>query len=413
MESRDAALVPGAPTFDLATSSAEALAARDFAKGRMTHFLERLRMLVNIDSGDDCPEGRERLASQLEQWAVQIGCECELLPTDAGSHLVARLPGSGAGRLVLLGHHDTVFKRGTAEARPFAESGGRAFGPGVADMKGGLLVGLLALEVLAGGERPFESVELHSAPDEEVRTTALPALDRLRGARAALVFECGRANGDLVVGRKAGAWVRMAARGRPAHAGTEPEKGRSAVLGLCRELLRIDALNERRPGLSIVAGTFSGGTMANVVPERAEAVLDVRAATADDVIWALHEIAAVSSDSGIQISVTADDPWPGIEPNPGTAAMFAAAKGLAAAMGAPVGGQTSGGVSDGCWTSHAGVPTLDGLGPIGGLDHSSDEYILVDSVPLRCGLAVGLCGALGRGVLNGRLSEGGEPKGSV
>ena len=414
MGSRDAAAhVRDAPlAVDLSASAAEAIAAKAFARRRMAAYVARLRTIVNIDSGDDCPEGRERVALQLAQWAEQIGCECELVPTDSGSHLVARLPGSGQGRLALLGHHDTVFEHGTAAARPFAEHDGRAFGPGVADMKGGLLVGLLSLEVLAQGERRFEAVELHSAPDEEVRTSALPELERLRGTLAVLVYECGRENGDLVVGRKAGAWVRLLAKGRPAHAGTEPEKGQSAVLGLCRELLRTDALNGRRPGLSVIAGTFSGGSMANVVPERAEAVLDVRAVTADDLAWALDQIAAVSCGSGLEIGVRTDGPWPGIEPNPGTAAMFTVAKRLAAAMGTPTGGQTSGGVSDGCWTADAGVPTLDGLGPIGGRDHSSDEYIRLDSVPMRCGLTVGLCGALSRGALDGQLSEGGGPKGA-
>ena len=384
---------------ELAASPAEAVSAQAFAGRRMTSYVERLRTIVNEDTGADCPEGRERVAAQLAEWAEQAGCECDLFSTEGGSHLVARLPGSGRGRVVLLGHHDTVFEHGTAATRPFSEKDGRALGPGVADMKGGLLVGLLALEALAVGERPFEAVELHSAPDEEVRTTALPTLDRLRGALAVLVFECGRENGDLVVGRKAGAWARMAVKGHPAHAGTEPEKGQSAVLGLCRELLRIDSLNQRRPGLTIVAGTFSGGTMANVVPGWAEAVLDVRAVSANDLNWALHEIAAASLDAGLEISITVDGPWPGIEPNPGTAAMFAEAERLAAAMGTRLGGQTSGGVSDGSWTADAGLPTLDGLGPVGGRDHSADEYILLRSVPVRCGLTVGLCDALGRGLL--------------
>ena len=413
MGSHDATVLQGALSIDLSASVGEAIAAQAFAERRMASYVERLRTIVNIDSGDDCPEGRARVALQLAQWAEQIGCECELVPTDAGPHLVARLPGSGRGRLALLGHHDTVFERGTAAARPFAEQDGRAFGPGVADMKGGLLVGLLSLEVLAQGERQFEAVELHSTPDEEVRTSALPELERLRGTLAVLVYECGRENGDLVVGRKAGAWVRLSAKGRPAHAGTEPEKGQSAVLGLCRELLRTDALNGQRPGLSVMAGTFSGGSMANVVPAHAEAVLDVRAVAVDDLVWAIDQIAAVSRESGLEIEVRTDGPWPGIEPNPGTAAMFAIAKRLAVALGTPIGGQTSGGVSDGCWTADAGVPTLDGLGPIGGLDHSADEYIRLDSVPMRCGITVGLCGALSRGALDGQLSEGGEPKGAV
>ncbi|MGO8684109.1 MAG: M20/M25/M40 family metallo-hydrolase [Thermoleophilia bacterium] len=415
MESRDHTVaVDDASSVDLAASVAEAVSAQAFAGQHMATYVDRLRTIVNEDTGADSPQGRERVATQLAEWAEQAGCECEFLPSDAGSYLVARLPGSGSGRIVLLGHHDTVFERGTAAARPFVTRNERAFGPGVADMKGGLLVGLLALEAMGRGQRQFEAVELYSAPDEEVRTAVFPALDRMRDAVAVLVFECGRENGDLVIGRKAGAWVRMATKGRSAHAGTEPKRGQNALLGLCRELLRTDALNERRPGLTVMAATFSGGTMANVVPERAQAVLDIRAASADDLSWALGEIATTSLDAGLETSITVEGPWPGIEPNPGTATMFAVAKRLATAMGTAVGGQTSGGLSDGCWTADVGVATLDGLGPVGGRDHSPDEYILLQSVPARCGLTAGLCDALGRGLLTGqRLSEGGPPEDTV
>lgn len=405
------AAVLGPP--DLSASVAAAVAARELAARRRPVYLERLATLVDIDSGDDCPAGRERVAELLAEWAAAAGCSCEVVPTPGGGHLVARLPGAGARRIVLLGHHDTVFARGTAAARPFAHAGGRAFGPGVADMKGGLLLALLALEALAAGERPFATLELHSAPDEEIRTGMLPALPHVHGAAATLVFECGRENGDVVVGRKAGAWVHLSATGRPAHAGTEPELGRNAVLALCRCVLRSDGLNGGRPGLTVIAGTFAGGTIANVVPEHAEVVLDVRAPSSGDLGWALERIADTAHDDGVAVDVMVEGPWPGIEPNPGTAALFAAADRLAARLGFAVGGQTSGGVSDGCWTSADGVPTLDGLGPVGGLDHSADEYILLDSVAARCGLAAGLCDAVGRGLLDGRLAEGGGPKGSV
>ena len=404
---------PAAAPLDLSSSVAAATAARELAASRLPVFVERLATLVGIDSGDDCPEGRERVAEVLAGWAAEAGCSCDFVPTPSGRHLVARLPGTGTGRIVLLGHHDTVFARGTAAARPLTQAGGRVLGPGVADMKGGLLLALLAIEALAGGERPFAALELHSAPDEEIRTSVLPALPHVHGAAAALVFECGRENGDVVVGRKAGAWVHLSATGRPAHAGTEPERGRNAVLALCRELLRSDDLNGARAGLTVIAGTFAGGTIPNVVPERAAAVVDVRAESSDDLRWALERIADVSHGDGIAVDVTVEGPWPGIERNPGTSAMFDAARHLAARLGFAVGGQTSGGVSDGCWTSADGVPTLDGLGPVGGLDHSADEYILLDSIASRCGLAAGLCDAVGRGLLDGRLGEGGGPTGSL
>jgi glutamate carboxypeptidase len=390
------------------SSTAAARAAASWASLHSSEFERRLKTLVNIDSGVDDSAGREQVAALLAGWAREAGCETALVPTPQGSHLEARLKGNGEGRIVLLGHHDTVFPSGVAAERPLTKRDGRACGPGVADMKGGLLVGLTAIESLARGPRPFAAVELHSVPDEEVRLEAFAEFDRLSGAQAALVLECGRENGDLVVGRKTAAWVRLRVVGRAAHAGTDPQLGRNAVVGICGEVIRCDALNGAREGLTLVPGTILGGTLANVVPDSAEATIDVRAISGEDLRWALGEIAAFQMGDGLSGSVEFDHGWPGIEPNPGTQALFAEAQRLADALGMAIGGQNSGGVSDGCWTSEAGVPTLDGLGPIGGGDHSPDEYILLSSVPERCALVAGLCSAIGSGLLSGPASHRGR-----
>lgn len=378
----------------------QALAAREFAAGRMPVWIDRLRAIVDQDSGVDCPEGRERVAEQLAGWAEEAGCESELVPTEAGSHLVARLYGSGKGRIVLLGHHDTVFERGTCAQWPFSQRDRCAFGPGVADMKGGLLVALLAIEALARGKRPFEAVELHSVPDEETRWSPFAAFDLVRGARAALVFECGRENGDVVAARKTGAVLRIEVRGRPAHAGTEAERGRDAVLGLCAEVLRWHALNERRPGLSVVTCTISGGTRVSVVPEKAEAMIDVRVLSSSDLDWALEQIAASPTDSDLHVSVEVQERCPGMETTPASEAMLRRAALIASSLGTSLGGMTSGGMSDASFTATAGIPTLDGLGPVGGKDHSTDEYIQLDSVPVRCAVVAGLCEAAGCGLFH-------------
>jgi glutamate carboxypeptidase len=373
--------------------------AAEWARAHIDAYERRLRALVEIDSGLDCPEGRERVAALLCEWAEAAGCTTELVPLEAGGHVVATLPGEGEGRVVLLGHHDTVYPEGAAAERPFAVSTGRATGPGVADMKGGLLVGLLTMEALARGPRPFGRVELHSVPDEEVRTRAFGTLDRVRGADAVLVLECGRENGDLVSGRKVGAWLRLVVEGVPAHAGTEPERGRSAVLGLCREVLRCSALNEARPGLTVIAGTVQGGTIANVVPAEAQAMLDVRSPHRTDFDWAVGELERVGEYDGLRVRLEDAGVWPGIEPGPAGRRLLDEARNIAASLGKALAGQTTGGMSDGCWTDAAGIPTLDGFGPVGGRDHSPEEYMLLDSVPLRCGLLAGLSAAIGSGLL--------------
>jgi len=381
---------------------ATARAARDRAAARSDTFLERLDALVSIDSGVDSPAGRDEVASLLCEWAARASCDCELVDHQAGRHLIARLPGRGDGRIVLLGHHDTVFPAGTAEERPLRVEDDVAYGPGVADMKGGLLVGLLAVEALADGPRRFASVELHSVPDEEIRTEPFATIDRVRGADAVLVLECGRQNGDLVYGRKTGAWVRLEVLGRAAHAGTEPERGRSAINGLCREILRCEALDGARDGLTAIAGTVRGGTIPNVVPASAEAVFDVRAPRGADFEWALAEMARADTYDGLDVRLETVGRWPGIEQDDSGRALQAACERVAATLGEPLGGQVSGGMSDGCWTAALGLPTIDGLGPVGGLDHSPREYVRLDSVPTRCGLIAGLCEAIGDGLLDGR-----------
>lgn len=379
-------------------------AARDaarWASAQMDEYERRLRALVAIDSGADCPRGRDEVADLLARWAETAGCSVEMVQLEPGRHLVATLPGDGCARIVLLGHHDTVYPAGTAAERPYAASAGVATGPGVADMKGGLLAGLLAMESLARGRRPFARVELHSVPDEEVRTSPFGTIERVVGADAVLVLECGRENGDVVSGRKTGAWLRLSVRGVAAHAGTEPDLGRSAVLGLCHEILRCSALNGGRPGLTVIAGTIGGGTIANVVPAEAEAMLDVRSPRRADFAWAVEQLRHFGRYDGLSVRLDDAGTWPGIEPGVRDRRLLAEAKEIALQLGETIGGQTSGGMSDGCWTADVGVPTLDGLGPVGGRDHSPGEYMVLDSVPSRCGLLAGLCEAIGNGLLDG------------
>jgi glutamate carboxypeptidase len=373
------------------SAAAVAVAAAEHARQRLQASLERLGRLVCIDSGADAPAGREEVAGLLAEWAGGVGCEVDLIPGPGGSTVMARLVGGGGRRVVLLGHHDTVFPAGSAARIGFAVRDGRALGPGVADMKGGLLLGLAAMEALAAGERRFAAADFVSVPDEETRPAGPPAgFDRIRGADACLVLECARQNGDLVHQRKAQASLTLVARGRGAHAGTHPERGRSALLALCREALRIDTLNGAHPGLTVTVGTLHSGTHFATVPDHAEADVDVRAWDADDVAWALDRVRDTGAYDGVSFDVGRLSRWPGMAPTAASLALLEAAEALGPQLATPVGRRRTGGSSDGCCTAAAGIPTLDGLGPIGGHDHSPDEYIDIDSWPARCGLLAGL-----------------------
>jgi glutamate carboxypeptidase len=259
---------------------------------------------------------------------------------------------------------------------------------------------------LAAGERRFAAVDFVSVPDEETRPAGPPdGFDRIRGADACLVLECARENGDLVYARKAQASLSLVAHGRGAHAGTHPERGRSALLALCREALRVDTLNGARPGLTITVGTMRAGTHFATVPDAAEADLDVRAWEQADLDWALDEVRAFGDHDGVTVGAERLSRWPGMAPSKASLALMDEAESLGRRLGTLVGRCRTGGSSDGCWTASAGLPTLDGLGPIGGHDHSPDEYIDIDSWPARCGLLAGVISAVTGAAASERASR--------
>ena len=349
-------------------------------------YLERLRQLCAIDSPTGHREGLDACATLIAQWAAEAGCAVDLLPSPVGLHVVARTHGGDARRILLLGHHDTVFPPGTAAARPLRVEGERALGPGVADMKGGVLVGLAALERLAGSDA---AVELHCVPDEEGRNVAPFTLKTMHGAEAALCLECGRESGAIVTSRKAGCWVTVTAHGVPAHAGTAPDAGRSALRALARELLRVEGeLHHARPGMTAVATQLHAGEVKNTVPDEAWGVVDVRANDDVDLDYALGRIRSVGYHEGIVFAFSDDRGFPPMRRAPELAA--ATLRELAA-NGQPALEEAAGGVSDGSWTSHIGVPTVDGLGPVGGDDHTEREWIDLSSVGPRVAAVVALC----------------------
>jgi glutamate carboxypeptidase len=352
-------------------------------------YLERLRQLCAIDSPTGHREGLDACASLLAYWARESGCAADLLPSPVGLNLVARTPGGGGGRrILLLGHHDTVFPQGTASERPVRVEGERALGPGVADMKGGVLVGLAVIEELTRGGSGAV-VELHCVPDEAGRNVAPSTLTSMRGADAALCLECGRESGAIVTSRKAGCWVTITAHGVPAHAGTSPDEGRSALRALARELLRIEGeLHHGRAGMTAVATQLHAGDVKNTVPPEAWGVIDLRALDDADLDYALGRIRAVGHHDGIVFAFSDDRGFPPMQRAPELAE--ATLRALSAA-GAEAIEEAAGGVSDGSWTSHVGVPTVDGLGPVGGEDHTEREWIELGSVAPRVAAIVALC----------------------
>jgi len=375
-------------------------------------YVEDLAMLVNIDSGSYTKAGVDRIGRWVRQFLERLGARLEVHPHPAlGETVVGTFDGSPGGRRILLvGHMDTVFDEGTAAARPFRLDAGRAYGPGVTDMKSGLLTGLYGLLVLRGmgsvasdGDTtlPFERLTFIANPDEEIGSPSSTPIIRevARTADACFVLECARANGDIVSSRKGILDARVTVHGRAAHAGVEPEKGRSAILAAAHLVPALHALTGRWPGVTCNVGVIGGGTRPNVVPEEARLEVDLRAVTREHLEAAEAEVRALIAAPAVQDVSIEMEPmarwWP-MEKLERSGRLVDLAVGLAARLGFELHDTATGGASDANTTAGMGIASLDGLGPIGGMDHSPAEYLELDSIVPRTSLLAGLLLAVAR-----------------
>jgi glutamate carboxypeptidase len=390
------------PTADLELEALRTSIAFD-----LPAYLADLERLVNIDCGSYTPEGVDEVGRWTASFLGQLGAEIDARPDPSGQYgktVVATFRGKADGpRVLLIGHMDTVFDPGTAAARPFRIDDGIAYGPGVTDMKSGLLAGLYAIKALIAefDGLPFERVTFIANPDEEVGSPS--SRDHIKAAAAdvdaCLVLECARANGDIVSARKGILDTRLTVHGRAAHAGVEPEKGRSAILEAARVVRELHALNGRWPGVTVNVGKIAGGTRPNVVPERCDLEVDVRATTAAglaDVEAAIGELSATSELPDTTIDASIRVSWLPMEKLERSGRLVDHAKAIAEHLGFTVDDTATGGASDANTTSGMGVPSLDGLGPIGGNDHSPAEYLEVESIVPRTTLLAGLLLAIAR-----------------
>jgi glutamate carboxypeptidase len=367
----------------------------------LSAYLVDLRRLVDIDCGSYTPEGVNQVADWAADFLAGIGATIDRRPDPAGQlgdTVIATFAGRPGGpRALLIGHMDTVFDPGTAAERPFRMHEGIAFGPGVTDMKSGLLAGCYALKALVDerGGLPYERLTFVCNPDEEIGSpTSTPHIRELAAdSDVALVLECARANGDIVSARKGIVDMRMTVHGRAAHAGVEPEKGRSAILEAARIVDDLHALNGRWPGVTVNVGVIAGGSRPNVVAERCSIEVDLRATGREALEAAEAEIRRIAEatevpDTVVELAEMAR--WWPMEKLERSGRLVEHAQGVARSLGFEVADASTGGASDANTTAGLGVPTLDGLGPIGGNDHAPAEYLDVESIVPRTTLLAGL-----------------------
>lgn len=363
--------------------------------------LATLRAWVECESPTHDPAAVNRMMALAARDLALAGAQVETIPgrMGLGDCVRARFPHPRRDEpgILVLGHLDTVHPVGTLAQMPWRIEGGRAFGPGALDMKGGNVVALAALRALsAAGTRTALPVTILFTSDEEVGSPSTRDLIEAEAARHAFVLvpEPGLPGDGVVTGRYAIARFDLEAVGRPSHAGSSPTEGRSAIRAMARKILAIDALSDA--DCTVSTGIVSGGQWVNCVPTlcRGQALsMAKRQADLDRVVAQMLGLSG--EEDGVRFTVRRGVTRPVWEPDARTLALYDQALRLAAEAGTVLSHASAGGGSDGNFTGAMGIPTLDGLGVLGRGYHTLEEHILIDSLPHRARLFAGLLARLG------------------
>lgn len=365
----------------------------DLARARLPELIADLERLVRCESPSADLAAVARSAEVVAEIGERrLGLRADRLVVDGCSHLALR-HGSGPVRVLLLAHHDTVWPVGSLTEHPWSNRDGVIRGPGTVDMKAGLAMGVHALALLAARGTDLTGACLLVTGDEEVGSLTSRSLieDHARAARGCLVLEGAAPRGALKTGRKGTSWYRIDVAGRAAHAGGEPEKGINAAVELAQLILVVAELGRPDVGTTVTPTVACAGTTTNTVPAAAQLHVDVRARTAGEQ-QRVHDrmLALTATVPGAALTVHGGINRPPMEPA-GAADLFATAVRLADREGlGPLAQRSVGGGSDGNFTAALGVPTLDGLGAVGGGAHAADEHVLVAELAPRTALLAAL-----------------------
>jgi len=373
-----------------------------FAQSKQREIVALIRELVECES----PTGDARAVDRfVDLVAAKVSgvAKVKTFPGGRfGRHLGCefQLPGRRKrGRILALGHSDTVWPVGTLETMPFREADGRLWGPGVLDMKSGIAFFLYAVQALRELDIPVRrAVTLQLNADEEVGSDSSRALteDQARRSEAVLVLEPGTGlAGKLKTARKGVGVYHLTVRGRAAHSGVDFSAGASAILELARQIGKIAGFTNLKRGLTVNPGVISGGTRSNVVAAEAGAEIDMRVVRLKDAALLDRKFRALKPfDKRCSLTVAGGLNRPPMERTAGVVRLFRAARALARKLGVELEESMTGGGSDGNFTAALGVATLDGLGGVGEGAHAANESILVDRIADRTALIAKLLGGI-------------------
>jgi len=355
----------------------------NFINNNKEEMLSVLEKIVNMDSASEYKKGADAVGDFLSQKFSEIGLEVEKVPQEKyGNHVICRLKSEGDNTLII-GHFDTALPKGTPKKRPFKIKGNKGYGCGVADMKAGVIAAFFAIKsILETTEiRPNITVILNSDEEPGSPTSREVIFKEVPKATRAFIMEPNR-NNSIVTRQKGVGIFTFTTKGVAAHAGAEPEKGCNAIVELGHMILDLSRLNDYKRGITVNVGVIEGGTYPYVVAEEATAKVDCRIPTKKDGEYLkakFDEIVRVNKVEGVKRSWQGDFHRPPMEKIKGTSKLLKIINNIADKLMIPVKEGSSGGASDGNLTSAMGVPTLDGMGPVGYGFHGPEEYVEIDS----------------------------------
>jgi glutamate carboxypeptidase len=354
--------------------------------------IDLLRDVVNIDSGSFDKEGVDAVGARFEQHFAEYGIETWREPHDVygdAVHGLVTKPGSNEKPVLLMGHRDTVFPKGEVAKRPFTIKGNLAHGPGVADMKAGVVINVFVAAALKKFDAAPCPIKLLITGDEEIASrSSRPIIEREgRAARAVYNSEPGRPTGNITTGRKGGVFMRFEVFGKAAHSGNNFSVGISAIGELAHKIVQIHALTNMEKGITLNVGLVSGGQSVNTTAPHAEGEIDFRYIEPADratIMSAIEKIIATSTVEGTSAKLHINGEFLPLVQDAAAKEMFEAYQAAAVDSGlTTLTGEFAGGCADSGFTASVGTPTLCGLGPVGGNVHTDLEWLDIESIVPR------------------------------
>jgi len=354
--------------------------------------LAELKEMVNTDGGSYDKAGVDRTGQQVKRFLEGHGIAVEVVPREKhgdclrgivpGAHEIAS--GNQQKNIVLMGHRDTVFPKGEPERRPFTIQGNIAYGPGVADMKAGIVMNMFVLAAFHKfGGAPGPLVGLFTGDEEIGSPEGRPVIENeARSARVVFNSEPGRPSGNVVTGRKGGVFSVVDIEGKAAHSGGNFEAGISAIGEAAQKIVAIHALTDLKRGITLNVGLIQGGQSVNTTAPNCQFQIDLRYVEPDqrdEIMGKIHDIVARAYVPGTKARLAVKGEFLPLNPTPASERVFSVYQAAAAESGLKVDAEFTGGCADSGFTAALGAPTLCGVGPVGGKAHSPEEYLEVDS----------------------------------